>query len=141
MCFLKHPWLCCPKKTIFAVIMLSVLSCFLVCFLAGQLAISCTFPSIWHGRSLAVHIDGGWLTMSIKVLTPDSCGECFILFTILCSHKNMFTIYRARREKPLMKGDGHQGFGWYSDFEIRSLTSIFFENVLSLGKWPIFYHI
>ena len=39
------------------------------------------------------------------------------------------------------KGDGHQGFGWDSDFEIRSLTSIYFQNVCSLGKWPIFFII
>ena len=40
------------------------------------------------------------------------------------------------------QGDGYQGFGWDSDFEIRSLTSFFFQNVRSLGKLPLFfYHI
>ena len=36
------------------------------------------------------------------------------------------------------KGDGHQRFSWDSDFEIRSLTSSYFQNVRSLGKWPRF---
>ena len=30
-------------------------------------------------------------------------------------------------ETGCVKGDGHQGFGWDSDFEIRSLTLIFFK--------------
>ena len=38
-------------------------------------------------------------------------------------------------------GDGHQIFCWDSDFEIRSLTSIFWQNVRNFGKWPVFDHI
>ena len=50
-------------------------------------------------------------------------------------------IGEKRKGAKLDEGDGHQRFSWDSDFEMRSLTSIFFQNYHSLGKWPIFYHI
>ena len=41
------------------------------------------------------------------------------------------------------KGDGHLRLSWDSDFEIQSLTSIFFlsQNVRNFGKWPVLGHI
>ena len=34
--------------------------------------------------------------------------------------------------------DVHLWFSWDSDFEIRSLTSIFLRNVRNFGKWPVY---
>ena len=42
----------------------------------------------------------------------------------------------------IFQGDGHLRFSWDRDFDIRSLTSIFFSQIsVFFGKWPVFGHI